>query len=111
MKAVLRFLTLVLQLVPSLLWWALGGVVFCGLNLGLQQELWPNTPAAPAFFGVLFIGCLLLLPWLAARTAWYLAEAVESYFWKALWRLAAIGGYCAAVISTILGLLAAVFNA
>ncbi|MCB2407398.1 hypothetical protein [Hymenobacter lucidus] len=110
MTTLLRFLELVFRLAPRLLWWALGGLFFSGLNIVLKQELWPNTSAAPTFFAVLFVGCLLLLPWLAARTAWLLADAVESYFWKALWRLAAIGGYCGAALSAVVGVVALAFN-
>jgi hypothetical protein len=105
MTTLLRFLQVLLQVAPRLLWWALGGLAFGLANLALRHEVWPNTPAALSFFISWTLVCLLLLPWLAARMAWLLAETVESYFWKPVWRLAAIIGYGGAALLSLLALI------
>ncbi|UOQ72180.1 hypothetical protein [Hymenobacter cellulosilyticus] len=106
MSTLLHLGRLVLRVAPRRLWWALGGLVFCLANLIFSHEIWPNTPSANSFFVVGAMGCGVLLPWLAARIAWLVAEEVESFFWKALWRLAAIIGYGGAAILTLLGIIA-----
>ncbi|GAA3954357.1 hypothetical protein [Hymenobacter algoricola] len=106
MTTLLHFARLVLRLVPPLLWWALGGLVFSLLNNVFHAELWPSTPAARPVVLTLLFGCLLTLPWIAARVAWRLSDAVESYFWKAVWRFAALAGYGGAVLSLLGGMVA-----
>jgi hypothetical protein len=103
MNALLNFLGLALRVAPPLLWWAMGGLVFSGLNIALHHELWPNTPVARPIFSSLLLACALLMPWLAARTAWGLADAVNSYFWKAVWRFMAVAGYVGAALASVVG--------
>ncbi|SHI61491.1 hypothetical protein SAMN02745146_1186 [Hymenobacter daecheongensis DSM 21074] len=102
----IRFLTLVLRLVPPLAWWALAGLVFSILNEGFHQELWPNTPAARPVFISLLLSCLMALPWVAAHIAWHLSGALESFFWKSVWRFVALAGYVGATLASGGGLVA-----
>ncbi|RYU79731.1 hypothetical protein [Hymenobacter persicinus] len=105
----LNFVRLVLRQCPPLLGWTLGVIVFALLNSGFHHELWPHTPLArPVFITLLWAG-LLTLPWLAARVAWRLADAVASFFWQTVWRLAAVAGYGGAVLSSAGGVVAMSF--
>ncbi|PJJ55025.1 hypothetical protein [Hymenobacter chitinivorans] len=106
MSALLRLVQLVLRIAPQRLWWVLASLVFSLANLVFSREIWPNTPVATVVFTMWAIGCGILLPWLAARVAWLVAEEVESFFWKALWRLAAIVGYGGAALLSLVGIIA-----
>ena len=109
MTTLFDFLKLVLRVLPRLVWWVLAAALFTLLNFVLHEELWPNTPAARPFFGLLALGCLMAMPWLAALTAWRLAEAVHSSFWKAIWRCTALACYGSAGLALIGGLIGSGF--
>ena len=108
-SSLVQFLRLVLRLAPPLLWWALGGAGVGVLSEMFWQELWPHTPAAEKLSAVFITVCLLSLPWTVACTAWRLADAVESFFWKAVWRFTAVAGFASALAVSLGGGLLALF--
>lgn len=110
MSALLRFGWLVLRVTPRRAWWIVAGLGFGVTNLVFSHEIWPSTPLAVVILTMWTISCGLLLPWLAARVAWLVADEVESYFWKVLWRLAAILGYGGATLATLVALIALLFK-
>ncbi|TGE22901.1 hypothetical protein [Hymenobacter metallicola] len=93
MENLLYCIRLVLQVAPPLLWWTVGVLVFSLLNVELAWELWPHTPLAQPFFTGLAVGCVLLLPWIAVYLTWQLAEVVQSFFWKTIWRFASVAAF------------------
>lgn len=110
MSALLRLVQLILRVAPQRLWWVLGALIFALANIVFSVEIWPNTPWAESFFAAWAVGCGVLLPWLGARVAWRMADEVESFFWKALWRLAAVGGYGAAALVSLVAFIGLLFS-
>ncbi|MBC6610640.1 hypothetical protein H8B15_06885 [Hymenobacter sp. BT507] len=82
------FLLRAFRLIPALLWWALAGLVFAGLNLALQDEVWPNTPAAAPAAELLALSCLPVAQWGMIITLERIRRTVRHTFWWACWSLA-----------------------
>ncbi|WP_143436376.1 hypothetical protein [Hymenobacter crusticola] len=100
------FLLLVLQLVPTVLWWLLATLVFAVVNLIFIKEVWPNTPKAEYFLVGMLSTSLLLLVWMASSMAWRIANHVKTNSWSVAWRLAAVLGFLGATGITAMALVA-----
>ncbi|GAB3235282.1 hypothetical protein GCM10027346_24840 [Hymenobacter seoulensis] len=80
---------------PIGLWWTGGLVIFSVLNLGLAQEIWPNTPQAKPVLIALLLGSLLIAPWLLVTTTRRLTNLLDSGWCWGFWKLVTIGCYLA----------------
>ncbi|NVO29974.1 hypothetical protein [Hymenobacter lapidiphilus] len=96
---------LLLPAVPRLAWCVLALLIFSGLNLLFQRELWPHYPQAEKWFIVLLLVGLALIPWMGIYTAQRLTHQVRHWWWRGFWQLVIVGSYALATVSSFILLL------
>lgn len=105
MKQLQLFAASALRLLPTSLWWALGGLVGAVCSIQLEKELFPNTPAAVQVARVLAVGCALAIPLLGVWWLWRIAASLEHAGWRLLWYLGAAGATGLVLVVLSLGIL------